>query len=133
MLFWILATLALYVVQTMLPNTFRFSALDQARRGPELVKALGPRDEMPALGVRGERAIRAQTNLQEALPVFLTLALIHLLRPAAPSEMASMGAGVFFVARVIYVPTYLYGVFGLRSAVWAASWIGLLMMIAALF
>jgi hypothetical protein len=33
--------------------------------------------------------------------------------------------------RVLYVPAYLSGVPGLRSAVWVASWVGLCLMLAA--
>ena len=131
MLPWILATLALFVVQTLLPNSFRFLRLARPKVAPELVKALGPRDEMPPLGVYGERAYRASINMQEALPVFLTLAILNHVKLVTP-ELAVHGASVFFIARVLYVPSYIFGVFGLRSVVWVAGWGGLFMMAAAL-
>ena len=126
---WILAVLALFVVQTLLPNAFRFFRLSRARLTPELVKALGPRDEMPPLGAIGERAGRALENLKEALPVFLTIALLNVIRPVTDGT-AELGASVFVAARTVYVPTYIFGVFGLRSLFWLASWVGLAMMIA---
>ena len=39
---------------------------------------------------------------------------------------------VFLISRVLYVPAYLAGMFGVRSAIWVVSWAGLVMMIIAL-
>jgi uncharacterized MAPEG superfamily protein len=132
MLTWILAVLALFVVQTLLPNVFRYARLEGRARQAALVDALGPRDQMPSAGVYGDRAARAVANMQEALPVFLTLALLHHFRPET-SEWAVWGAAVFFGARVVFVPAYVFGIFGLRSVVWTLGWVGQGMMIAALF
>lgn len=132
MVTWILAVLALFVVQTFLPNSFRFLRVEANARTRELVSALGPRDRMPPLGPWGERALRAQVNLQEALPVFLTLALLHVAAPTDSPGLAEAGAAVFFGARVLYVPSYVLGVFGVRSLLWIVGWLGLAMMIAPL-
>ncbi len=127
---WILAVLALFVVQTLLPATMRY-LLAGPGIGARLRLALGPRDAQPPLSPTGSRAERALANLHEALPVFLAVALLHVaLRTATAS--ASHGAAWFLVARVLYVPAYLSGVPGLRSALWVASWVGLAMMLLAL-
>jgi uncharacterized MAPEG superfamily protein len=127
---WILAVLALLVAQTLLAPTIRY-LLAGPGLGERLRLALGPRDVQPSLSPVGARAERALANLHEALPVFLTVALLHVaLRTASPS--ASHGAAGFLVARVLYVPAYLSGVPGLRSALWVASWIGLATMLLAL-
>lgn len=131
MLHAILAVLGLFVIQTLLPATFRYLLA-----GPGTVArlriALGSRDEQPPLSVMGHRAERALANVYEALPVFLALALLHAFRGTA-AGMALQGAWLFALARTLYVPAYLAGVFGLRSVIWVVSWIGLALMIAALF
>ena len=128
---WILAVLALFVVQTYLPATIRYllagpGTLDRLR------VALGPRDEQPPLSPMGGRAARALANMQEAMPVFLGLALLHVAKGTAEGPPTT-GAMVFFLARTLYVPSYLSGISGLRSLIWGVSWVGLGMMIAALW
>lgn len=129
MLPWIFAVLALFVAQTLLPSTIRYLLA-----GPGLWErlriALGSRDEEPPLSQRAIRAQRALANLHEALPVFMTLALVLEIRGA--DELATRGAAVFLGARVLYVPAYLSGITGLRSTIWMASWVGLALMVAAL-
>ena len=53
-----------------------------------LKMALGPRDSPPPMGMRAERAL---ANMQEALPVFLGLAVLHIPR-GTPPELAGRGA-----------------------------------------
>ena len=67
MVLLILLVLALFVVQTMLPPSFRYMAGPDA--GKKLALALGPRDDPPPQTVMGGRAARALANLQEALPL----------------------------------------------------------------
>jgi uncharacterized MAPEG superfamily protein len=127
---WILAALTLFVVQTMIPATTRYLLA-----GPGTIErlrvALGPRDLEPPLSAVGARAARALANMHEALPVFLTLAILHAVRPHA-EELATTGAAIFVIARVAYVPAYLSGWTGVRSAIWVVSWAGLSAMIVAL-
>lgn len=126
----ILSVLGLFVLQTLLPASFRY-LLASPGVGSRLKIALGPRDTQPPLSAAGARAERALANMHEALPVFLALALLHVLRGPG-GEFAIQGAWIFFAARVLYVPAYLAGIFGWRSAVWMVSWIGLGMMTAGL-
>jgi uncharacterized MAPEG superfamily protein len=123
----VFAVLALFVAQTLLAPTIRYLL---AGAGARLRVALGPRDEPPPLPVLGARAERALHNLQEVLPVFLTLALLHLQQGTAEGQ-ATLGAQIFLIMRALYVPAYLSGVPGLRSAVWIGSWVGLGLMLAA--
>jgi uncharacterized MAPEG superfamily protein len=92
--------------------------------------ALGPRDDPPPQSAVGHRAERALRNLSEALPVFLTLALLHVSQGTAEGR-ATLGAQIFLAMRVLYVPAYLAGVPWVRSVIWCASWVGLGLMIAA--
>jgi uncharacterized MAPEG superfamily protein len=125
MVLLILLVLALFVLQTLLPNRFRDRSASGG--GSMLAEALGPRDNPPPLTRIGGRAERALANMHEALPVFLTLALLNLI--LGTGDMATTGATVFLVARVLYVPAYLAGVVGLRTLVWIASVVGLVMML----
>lgn len=125
----ILLVLALFVVQTLLPASFRFLAGGDV--GARLATALGPRDNPPAQSVHGARAERALANMQEALPVFLALALMNMI-VGTSAELAILGATVFLVARILYVPAYLLGIPGLRTLIWLGGWVGLIMMLLPL-
>jgi uncharacterized MAPEG superfamily protein len=127
----ILFVLGLFVIQTLLPASFRYLFAGPGT-GSRLKIALGARDTQPPLSTMGARAERALTNMHEALPVFLALALLHV-GLGLQNELAVQGAWLFLIARILYVPAYVAGVFGVRSTIWAASWIGLGMMTAALF
>jgi uncharacterized MAPEG superfamily protein len=124
----ILLVLALFVFQTLLPTCFRYMVGPDV--GSKLWLALGPRDNPPAQTRLGGRADRALTNMQEALPVFLALALLNQIMGSA--ALALTGATVFLVARVLYVPVYLAGVMLLRTLIWAASIVGLVLMVVPL-
>jgi uncharacterized MAPEG superfamily protein len=125
MVLLILLVLALFVVQTLLPNRFR--ERPASGEGSRLAEALGPRDDQPPLTRIGGRAERALANMHEALPVFLALALLNLF--LGTGAMATNGATVFLVARVLYVPAYLAGVVGVRTLIWIVSVVGLVMML----
>jgi len=115
----ILLVLALYMVQIFLQETSRF--------GFDLWGMLGNRDRLPPMSVIAGRLDRAKNNMLEALPIFLALALLALVRGGDTSAVAH-GATVFLVARVAYVPAYVSGVPVLRSLVWLAGVAGLVMM-----
>ena len=127
---WILAVLGLWVVQTMIPSTLRYTG-DAEKRAENLQIALRGRDNPPPMPVMGGRAERALANLQEALPVFLTVGLLLEIHGDVPA-LATQGAAFFFVMRVLYVPAYLSAILGLRSMVWMSSWLGLAAMVWAL-
>jgi uncharacterized MAPEG superfamily protein len=125
----ILLVLALFVLQTLLPASFRYMGGPDA--GKKLALALGPRDNPPPQGVVGARAERALANMQEALPVFLALALLNMIVGTA-GGLALTGATVFLVARTLYVPAYLAGITGVRTLLWAAGIVGLVMLLLPL-
>jgi uncharacterized MAPEG superfamily protein len=125
----VLLVLALFVVQTLLPASFRY--MGGGDTGRKLAAALGPRDNPPPQSPVGARAERALSNMQEALPVFLALALLNLIVGTA-ADMAITGATVFLVARVLYVPAYLAGISGLRTLIWLVGVAGLVMMVIPL-
>lgn len=114
-----LLVLALYMVQLFLQETSRF--------GFDLRGIVGSRDNPPSMSVIAGRLDRAKNNLLEALPIFLGLALLALVRGDATGEVAR-GASIFFVARVLYVPAYVSGIPLLRSLAWLVGVAGLVMM-----
>jgi uncharacterized MAPEG superfamily protein len=126
----ILGVLALFVVQTLLPATFRY-LLAGPGVGVRLKIALGSRDAQPPLSKVGARAERALVNMHEAMPVFMAVALLFVVR-GGDEGTAIQGAWLFLISRTLYVPAYLAGMFGVRSAIWVVSWAGLAMMITAL-
>ncbi len=125
----VLLVLALFVMQTLLPGLFRQPAAPGENAG--LAENLGNRDHMRPLTVTGQRAARALANMQEALPVFLALALLNLISGSA-AAMAITGAWVFLAARVAYLLVYVAGVPVLRTLVWAGGWAGLVLMLIPL-
>jgi uncharacterized MAPEG superfamily protein len=125
----ILLVLALFVIQTLLPGRFREAPPPGGES--KLAENLGPRDQMRPLTVTGQRAARALTNMHEALPVFLGLALMNLI-VAPEASLAVTGAWVFLIARIVYVPLYLGGVPAVRTLAWVVSWVGLILLLIPL-
>ena len=95
--------------------------------------ALGPRDGTPALltGTAG-RLDRAFRNMIETFPLFAA-AVLAVVATSHTSENTALGAQLYFWGRVAYVPGYLVGVPFVRTAIWAVSMIGVVLVLAALF
>jgi len=129
MVLLVLLVLALFVMQTLLPGRFREPAPDGVKG--VVAENLGNRDHMRPLTVAGLRAARALANMQEALPVFLALALMNMIVTPA-NGLAVTGATVFLIARAIYVAFYVSGLAVVRTLVWVVGWVGLAMMIVPL-
>lgn len=126
---WILAVLGLYVFQVFLPAALRaIQAPDPAAARADHLRG---KDNPPPLSKHGARAARALNNLQESLPVFLVLAIL-LEMGGSVSDSAILGAQVFLVGRVLFVPAYLTAVAGVRSLMWLVAVVGLGMMVTAL-
>ena len=89
----------------------------------------GPRDEaVPEISPMGGRLKRAQDNLFETLPLFIAAVLVaHI--SGRETDMVTLGAEIWFVARVVYVPLYAFGVRQIRSLVWLVSTAGLIMVV----
>jgi len=114
-----LSVLALYVVHVFFQETSRFHF--------NLWQIMGNRDHTPEATVIAARLERAKNNMLEALPIFLGLTMLALFK-AGDAGPAVSGALVFLGARILYLPIYAAGVPILRSLVWFAGMIGLLLM-----
>jgi uncharacterized MAPEG superfamily protein len=117
MQFWILMVLGLYFTQTLIPPTFRWVF---GKSGPHLMEALGGRDNPPEISITGARLQRALANMNEAMVVFLPVALMLNARQPTPAVGIS-AAATFFFARLAYVPAYASGIPGLRSTLWCVG------------
>lgn len=120
MVFWILAALVVYYVHLFLPSMIRIPQIGVSRY-------VGSRDDLPALPAIGQRAERAHNNLRENMIPFLALAVLSIALGDV-SASAILGAQLFVLARIVYLPCYLFAVPWLRSTVWSVGFIGLVLM-----
>jgi uncharacterized MAPEG superfamily protein len=88
----------------------------------------GPRDTpREVTGISG-RFVRAHRNLLEIFPQFAAaLFLVHAAN--AVGILSSVGAWLFVVARIIYVPAYAYAPSGVRPIFWLAAWVGIVLIV----
>jgi uncharacterized MAPEG superfamily protein len=92
----------------------------------------GPRDgEQPPLGKGPGRAQRALDNFKETYPAFIALALA-LAVASKTGGNGALGAGIWFGARIVYLPLYLAGVPWLRTVTYIVSLAGLILMLSRL-
>ena len=90
---------------------------------------MGARDGAPpAVGELAGRASRALANFKESYPIFIALAL-GLAVTGRIGGIGAIGAWVWFIARIVYIPLYLRGVPYVRTACWMVSMVGLLLML----
>lgn len=91
----------------------------------------GNREGLPPIEGWAGRAARAHRNILESLVLFAILVLVAHLTQRANAQTA-LGAAIFFWARLAYAVIYLIGIPWLRSAVWAVSVLGLVIILAQL-
>jgi uncharacterized MAPEG superfamily protein len=102
-------------------------------RARGLVWNTGARDEANGpLPTYAGRAQRALDNYKETWPAYIALALA-LAVTGRTGGTASLGAWIWFVARLVYIPLYLFGVPWLRTLTYAVSLAGLILMLSRLF
>jgi uncharacterized MAPEG superfamily protein len=94
--------------------------------------AAGSRDEIvpPLQGVAG-RLERALRNFAETFPLFAAAVLVAGIANRH-SWMTVHGSELYFIARVAYVPLYAFGVRLVRSFVWNAATMGIVLILIAL-
>ena len=124
MIGWILAVLALFFVQTLLPNV---GAGGLAATPEQRAYLRGNRDRAPPPTVMSGRMERALANMFEALPVFLPLAVLAVATGASDRLGAHRGGGVLLRAGRLR-PGLCLRIAPLRSLVWAVGHVGLVMM-----
>ena len=98
-----------------------------------LAWAAGPRDEARAHPGRiAGRLERAFENFLETFPFFAAaVLLVHALDKSTHTSV--LGAQIYIWARLFYVAAYVIAIPYLRTLIWAASLVGILMVLAALW
>jgi uncharacterized MAPEG superfamily protein len=86
---------------------------------------LSSRDEERTLPGMLGRTDRALSNSVTALALVAPPILILALRDQS-SQASLTAAQVFLAARVVYIPAYVFGIRGLRTAVWLAGFVATL-------
>jgi uncharacterized MAPEG superfamily protein len=94
--------------------------------------AMSPRDEgRQPRSVYAGRTGRALRNLLETYPAFIGLALALVISDKT-GGVGAIGAEIYLAARVLYLIVYAAGVSVVRTLLWAASILGLIMMLVRL-
>ena len=89
---------------------------------------MGARDEsLPPLNAMAGRLARAQANFMETLPIAI-VALIGVVVAGRTSEWTALGGWIWLASRVVYLPLYAVGVPVVRTIIFMASLVGLLMV-----
>lgn len=84
----------------------------------------------PPVAALTARFQRAFGNFRETFVYFAVAVLVVTLADKTNASSA-LGAQVYFWSRVVYVPVYAAGIPVLRTLVWAASIVGLVMVLLA--
>ena len=119
-LMWLLWAVALTVVQMLI-------AVTGATLQVGLPRLAGNREGMPPFTGWAGRAERAHFNMLESLVLFAALVAVAVLSNKTNSATL-IGAQIFVWARLAYALIYLAGIPWLRTLVWFASIIGLVII-----
>lgn len=93
---------------------------------------MGNREATPELTGAAGRIRRAWGNFRETFG-FFAVALIAAVLADKTGPLTAWGAWLYVVARAVYLPVYALGIVGLRSAVFTVGFVGVLLILAALF
>jgi len=95
--------------------------------------AAGPRDEPGApIGKIGGRLERAYRNFLETFALFAAAVLLaHALDKTTTNS--ALGAQIYLWARVLYIPAYVFAIPFLRTLIWMASLVGIVMVMSAIW
>lgn len=110
-----------------------FSIAANKQIGPKV--AMGTRDNLPSTGLQGTagRLQRAMNNHFEGLILF-TLAVVVVTLGNESSGFTAFFAWIYLLARILYVPAYVFGWVPWRSVIWMVGFAAtMLMILAALF
>lgn len=125
MLFWIYAGIIVYLATVWLPSLFLVGQIG-------VMGYSKGRDDEPVTSSIHGRALRAARNMRENFPIFLALAILSLVVDNTDMDQAILGAQLFVIGRVLYVPAYMSGIPFLRSTAYSIGLVGCIVMAIAL-
>lgn len=125
MLFWILAGLVVFLANIYLPATLYLPT-------EGLMTHSGSRDVQPEPSVSTLRARRILANMQENMPIFLTLGVLALIVENVNMGQAVLGAQLFVFGRIAYTVMYMISIPFTRTAAYLFGLVGCLLMALAL-
>src|SRR5262245_63452950 len=102
----------------------------RVKRGYRWTASARDQGVAPLTGVAG-RLDRALRNFSETFPMFAAL-VFAAYAAGRHNALTESGAGLYFVARLAYLPLYAYGVSLVRSLVWNVAGLGMALMLVAL-
>ncbi|HEY6047487.1 MAG TPA: MAPEG family protein [Sphingomicrobium sp.] len=91
----------------------------------------GNRENMPELTGPAGRAQRAHRNMLESFAIFAAVVLVAQ-ATGRLDAITALGAQIFFWSRLLYALVYVVGIPWLRTAVWAVSAAGIIMVLSQL-
>jgi len=109
----------LVIIQLTIPML-----IDLLTGNTNLTYLLSSRDSSSKPSIYAQRANRASRNLLETLPIFVGITILSLIREVDTSSIAL----VWLILRAIYIPIYILGINYIRTGIWAASLICLILM-----
>ena len=124
MVWYILASLLLLLVQGGLVGSLLRKQVGSQRQ-------MGARDDLPEPTPELGRARRALANLQETLPIFLTVGLLLVIY-RIDGWLAHLGAILYLAGRVAHLVCYVKGLNPWRSIAFGVAMLGLFCLVGAL-
>ena len=109
----------LVIIQLTIPML-----IDLFTGNTNLTYLLSSRDSSSKPSIYAQRANRASRNLLETLPIFIGISILSLIREVDNSFVALL----WLILRTIYIPIYILGINYVRTGIWAASLICLILM-----
>ena len=91
-------------------------------------KTMAPRDEPIELSGKAGRLQRSFNNSNESLILF-TIAVVALVLQDKTTETTHWLAHVFLLARILYIPSYVWGWVPWRSVIWMIGWLATVIML----
>tara|TARA_B110000263_G_scaffold244533_1_gene252690 strand:+ start:70 stop:462 length:393 start_codon:yes stop_codon:yes gene_type:complete len=114
----VLLALALALIQILvLPALLNLILLDKEQYRANTSYLLSNRDKPIQMPLPVQRVSRAAANLQETLPLFLTLVILGII---AEENLVALGY-TWLALRVSYLLCYSCGIEKIRSLIWVAS------------
>jgi uncharacterized MAPEG superfamily protein len=96
-----------------------------------LIFGAGNRDNYPEQVPWAGRADRAAKNMMESMLIFVSL-VAAAQGMGVSNDATTLGATLFFWARLVYFPVYVAGIEWVRTGVWAVGLVGLVIIMLEL-